>query len=180
MNDSKIPVRYSKSLFEVALERGNLDRIYHDMRILRALFSMKEIREVMDNPVITPAKRREITGALLIEKNLDDLTMKFIDLVFSEGREKYLPSMCRDFIDLTRKYRRISEVTITTTSSLNEENRNAVKTFIQSKMNSVVELVEKTDSELLGGFILQVDDTYIDASVRSRINRFRKEFGGKI
>jgi F-type H+-transporting ATPase subunit delta len=176
MNDSKIPVRYSKSVFELARERGCLDRVYEDMGFLRSLCSMHEVREVLDNPVITSTKRREIIGAL-VDKNFDSLTLKFLDLVFSEGREKYLPDMARDFIDLTRKYRGISEVTITTTSPMSEDNRNAVVKLIGDKMKSQVELIEKCDTEILGGFILQVDDTYIDASVKSRINRFRKEFG---
>jgi len=177
MNDSKIPVRYSKSVFDIALEKNCLDKVYEDMKILLSLFSMKEVREILDNPVIVTGKRREIVNALLIDKNIDKLTMRFLDLVFSEDREKYLPAMARDFIELTRKHRGISEVIITTAKSMSEENREEVRRLIARKLNSKVELVEKSDDSLIGGFILQVDDTYIDASVKNRINRFRKEFG---
>jgi F-type H+-transporting ATPase subunit delta len=176
MNDSKIPVRYSKSLFELALEKGRLDKIYEDMGVIRQISAMKEVRNVLNNPVISSPKRREIIGALLVG-NIDKLTLKFLDLVFSEGREKYLESMTRDFIDMTRKHRGISEVTITTTSQVSDDNRKEVIALIEKKLNSKVELIEKCDPDLIGGFILQVDDTYVDASVRSRIKRFKKEFG---
>ena len=177
MNDSKIPVRYSKSVFDIALEKNCLDKVYEDMKVLRAVFSMKEVREILDNPVIVTAKRREIVGALLSDKNIDKLTVRFLDLVFSEGREKYLPAMARDFIELTRKHRGISEVVITTAKAMSGENREGVKKLIGQRLNSKVELVEKSDESIIGGFILQVDDTYIEASVKNRINRFRKEFG---
>jgi F-type H+-transporting ATPase subunit delta len=176
MNDSKIPVRYSKSLFELALEKGTLDRIYEDMGFLLSVCSIQEVREVLDNPVISSAKRREIIGAL-VDNSFDKLTQKFLDLVFSEGREKYLPSMARDFINMTRKERGICEVTITTTSPVSAENRKAIISLIEEKLKSSVELTEKCDTGIIGGFILQVNDMYIDASVKSRINKFRKEFG---
>ncbi len=176
MNDSKIAVRYSKSVFELALEKGNIDKLYEDMVFLRSLCSMPEVRDVLDNPVIASAKRREIIG-VLVDRNFDKLTLKFLDLVFAEGREKYLPAMARDFIELTRRHRGICEVTITTTAPVSEENRKAVVRLIEEKMKSKVELVEKQDAGIIGGFILQVNDMYIDASVKSRINRFRKEFG---
>jgi F-type H+-transporting ATPase subunit delta len=176
MNDSKIPVRYSKAMFEFALEKDKLDKVYEDMGVIHRIVTMKEVRNVMDNPVLTSSKRREILGALLY-KDIDALTLRFLDLVFSEGREKYLESMTRDFIDMTRRHRGISEVTITTTSPVSEVVRKEVIDLIEKKMKSKVELIEKYDADLIGGFILRVDDTYIDASVRNRINRFKKEFG---
>ena len=175
MNDSKIPVRYSKALFELSVEKGTLDKVYVDMGVVRNLCSMKEVRNVLNNPVITGTKRREIIGALL-GNDIEPLTKKFLDLVFSEGREKYLDAMARDFIDVTRKQRGIREVTITTGVPVNDEMRNGIASMIERTMNSKVELIEKCDPAILGGFILQVDDTYVDASVRSRLNRFRKEF----
>ncbi len=175
MNDSKIPVRYSKALFEFSLEKGKLDRIYDDMISIKHLFSLKEVREVMDNPVISGSKRREVLGAVL-GNTIDPVTGKFLDLVFAEGREKYLRAMAMDFIQATRKHRGIREVTITTTVPVNDDIRRKIEDMIGKTMNSKVELIEKNDPDIIGGFILQVDDTYVDASVKNRLNRFKKEF----
>ncbi len=41
---------------------------------------------------------------------------------------------------------------------------------------ALIEFIEQVDSSVMGGFIIRVDDAYIDASVRTRLNRFRKEF----
>jgi len=175
MNDSKIPVRYSKALFELALEKDKLEKVYEDMKVLRQLCSMKEVRDVLDNPVISPVKRREIFGAIA-GKNIDTLTVKFLDLVFTQGREKYLHSMALDFINESRKHRGIKEVTITTVVPVTDSIRKEIASLGERTMKSKIELIEKSDASLIGGFILQVDDTYVDASVRSRLNRFRKEF----
>ncbi len=84
--------------------------------------------------------------------------------------------MALDFIDETRKHRGIKEVTITTVSPVSDEIRKEIAGMVERTMKSKVELIEKNDASLIGGFILQVDDTYVDASVKNRLNRFRKEF----
>ena len=175
MNDAKIPVRYSKALFELSVEKDILDRVYGDMVVIRNLCSMKEIRDVLNNPVISSSKRREIFGAVL-GTGADPLTLKFLDLVFNEGREKYLGIMALDFISATRAKRGIREVTITTCRPVSDTVRSEIAAMIEKGMKAKVELIEKCDTSLVGGFILKVDDMYVDASVKSRLNRFRKEF----
>jgi len=175
MNDSKIPVRYSRALFDLALEQGSLDRVYENMRLILNVCSLKEVRQILDNPVISSSKRGEILKALF-ESDIEPLTMKFLDLVFVQGRENYLIPMARDFVGLTRRNRGIRQVTITTAVPANENVKKEIAALTVSASASKIEFVEKIDKAIIGGFVLRVDDTYIDASVRSRLNRFRKEF----
>ncbi|HUW92922.1 MAG TPA: ATP synthase F1 subunit delta [Bacteroidales bacterium] len=175
MNDSKIPVRYSRALFDLALEHDSLDQVYENMKLVLNVCSMKEVRQVLENPVIRATKRREILKALF-ENDIEPLTLKFLDLVFRKDRESYLEAMARDFIDLTRRHRGIRQVTLTTAVPANEKVRGEIAAMTASAGASKIEFVEKTDKSLIGGFILRVDDTYIDASVRRRLDRFRKEF----
>lgn len=175
MNDSKIPVRYSKALFDLALEQESLDRVYENMMLILNVCSLKEVRQILDNPVIRSSKRGEILKSLF-EKDIEPLTMRFLDLVFIQGRESYLISMARDFVDLTRRHRGIRQVTLTTAVPANEKVRGEIAAITATVSASKIEFVEKTDKSIIGGFILRVDDTYIDASVRSRLNRFKKEF----
>ncbi len=175
MNDSKIPVRYAKALFDLALEHDSLDKVYENMKLLLTICSMKEVREVIENPVIKETKRGEILKALF-ENDVEPLTLKFLDLVFRQDRESHLAAMARDFLDLTRRHRGIRQVTLTTAVPANEKVRGEIAAITATAGASKIEFVEKTDKSLIGGFILRVDDTYIDASVRRRLNSFRKEF----
>ena len=175
MNDSKIPVRYSRALFDMALEQGSLDRVYENMMLILNVCSLNEVRQILDNPVISSSKRGEILKALF-EKDIEPLTLKFLDLVFTQGRESYLVQMARDFADLTRRHRGIRQVTLTTAVPANESVHKEIEALTVNDRASKIEFVEKIDPTIIGGFILRVDDTYIDASVRSRLNRFRKEF----
>lgn len=175
MNDSKIPVRYAKALFDTSMEKKITDAIYDDMRMILFVCSMKEVREVLDNPVIAPRKRKEILVALF-PSEMNKLTMNFIDLIFSHGRENYLGAAARDFIELTRKQKGIRQVTLTTAVQADDKIRSEIAALIAEDKNEKIEFVEQVDKSIMGGFVLRVDDSYIDASVRSRLNRFKKEF----
>lgn len=175
MNDSKIPVRYAKAVFDLALEKNVIDKVYLDMQSLLHVCSVKEVRQVLDNPVIPPKKRKEILVALLGERT-ETLTSSFIDLIFSQGRESCLAAASRDFIDLTRKHRGIRQVTVTTAVPVSENIRKEIAKVIAENKAEKIEFIEQVDSSIMGGFILRVDDSYIDASVRNRLDRFRKEF----
>ncbi len=175
MNSSKIAVRYAKALFDLALERGVIDSVYGDMKTVGQLCAMEEVKAVINNPVIPQQKRKEIILALAGDGS-DKLTVSFISLMFSHGRGDYLAAAARNFIDLTRRHRGIRQVTITTAVPVDGKLKEEMAALVTGKEKGSIEFIEKVDSSVMGGFILRVDDTYIDASVRSRLNRFRKEF----
>jgi len=175
MNSSKIAVRYAKALFDLALERDVIDSVYNDMKTVSHLCAMEEVKAVINNPVITQQKRKEIILALAGDDSVK-LTVSFITLMFSHGRGDYLASAARNFIDLMRRHRGIRQVTITTAVPVGAKLKEEMAALVAEKDKGSIEYIEQVDRSIVGGFILRVDDAYIDASVRSRLNRFRKEF----
>ncbi|MFZ2285802.1 MAG: ATP synthase F1 subunit delta [Bacteroidales bacterium] len=175
MNSSKIAVRYAKALFELALDNGAVDTIYRDMKAVSLLCSMDDVKTVINNPVIPQQKRKEVILALAGD-DADKLTVRFIGLMFGHGRGAYLAAAARNFIDLTRRHRGIRQVTITTAAPVSGTLKEELAELIAGKGKGSIEYIEQVDGSLIGGFILRVDDAYIDASVRSRLNKYRKEF----
>jgi F-type H+-transporting ATPase subunit delta len=175
MNNSKIAVRYAKALFDLAGEQNSIDAVYEDMKVIDRLCVMKEVKEIITNPVISQKKRKEIIVALAGE-GTDKLTLKFIELVFSHGRGDYLGAAARNYLDLTRRHRGIRQITVTTAVPVSGKIKDELASVITGAGHGAVEFIEQVDGGLMGGFIIRVDDAYIDASVRTRLNRFKKEF----
>lgn len=175
MNTSKIAVRYATALFGLALEKNALERVYRDMKIISRICSMEEVKEMIGNPVIPLQKRKEIMIALAGD-DADAFTVRFIGLMFDQGRGEFLGAAARNVIDLTRRHRGIREVTLTTAVPVSGSLRKKMAVLMEEKKDGDIEFIEQIDESIIGGFILRVDDAYIDASVRNRLNRFRKEF----
>ncbi|HOO66180.1 MAG: ATP synthase F1 subunit delta [Bacteroidales bacterium] len=175
MNTARIAVRYAKALFDLALEKNSVNGVYRDMRNISLLCSMDEVKSVISNPVIPLRKRKDAIIALAGD-GADKLTINFIELIFSNGRGEYLASAARNFMDLTRRHRGIRQVTLTTAVPVSGEMKKEMAALLDDRDPDTIEFNEQIDGSIIGGFILRVDDSYIDASVRNRLNRFRKEF----
>src|SRR5450759_3214854 len=113
MNDSKISVRYSRALFQSALEKKILEKVNEDMIFISEICKIPEAKEFLHSPVIFPSKKTEIFHKIL-GNNLEEITLSLIDLVVKNGRESFLPAIARVFIHETKKYKGITESVLTT------------------------------------------------------------------
>jgi F-type H+-transporting ATPase subunit delta len=174
MNDSKISVRYSRALFQSALEKKILDKVNQDMILITEICKVPETKEFLKSPVIVPSKKIDIFHKILGD-NVEMITLSLIDLVVKNGRESFLPAIARVFINETMKHRGITKSVLTTASKVDEKVKNQISELISDVFSTKADLEEVTDPEIIGGFILRVDDNYIDASVRTKLNKIRKE-----
>lgn len=175
MNSARIAVRYAKALFDLALDSNVVDGVYRDMKNISHLCSMEEVKQVISNPVI-PLRKREEAVISLAGDDVETLTVNFITLMFTHGRGEFLSAAARNFIDLTRRHRGIRQVTVTTAVPVDGATKKEMAELIAGHKSGSIEFSEHVDESIIGGFILRVDDSYVDASVRNRLNRFRKEF----
>ena len=179
MNDSKISVRYSRALFQSALEKKVLDDVAEDMAYITELCLIPEVKELLKSPVIVPSKKNTILTALL-GKNVNKLTLSLIGIVVKNGRESFLPSIARVFIHETKKYKGITESELTTAVRVSDKIKDQISEMISKIFGTKVELKEIIDPGIIGGFILKVDDNYIDASVRNKLRKIEKELKSSI
>jgi F-type H+-transporting ATPase subunit delta len=135
---------------------------------------MNEVKEVLESPIIKPSKKTAIFHSIL-EKNTEKITLSLVDLLIKNGREKFLPAIARVFKDETLKYKGITETFLTTAVTVNDKIREEISEMISSVFKTKVELKETVDKEIIGGFVLKVNDNYIDASVRNKLRKIRKE-----
>jgi F-type H+-transporting ATPase subunit delta len=174
MNDSKISIRYSRALFQSALEKKILEKVNEDMIFISEICKIPEAKEFLHSPVIFPSKKTEIFHKIL-GNNLEEITLSLIDLVVKNGRESFLPAIARVFIHETKKYKGITESVLTTAVKVNAKVKKQIIELISEVFKTKVELEENIDRDLIGGFILRVDDNYIDASIRNKLRRIKKE-----
>lgn len=174
MNDSKISVRYSRALFQLAIEKNLLDKVNADMVFISEICKMDEVKEVLESPIIVPSKKTTIIHSIL-EKNIEKITLNLVDLLIKNGRENFLPAVARVFIDETLRFKGITETYLTTAVPVNDKSRKDITEMIASVFKTKVELRETIDKDIIGGFILKVNDNFIDASVRNKLRKIRKE-----
>jgi F-type H+-transporting ATPase subunit delta len=177
MNDSKISVRYTRAIFQLALEKKTLDKVYQDMILISEVCRITETKEFLESPIIIPSKKEAIFHKML-DNNVEDITLSLIDLIVKNGRESFLPAIARNFIHETKRYKGITESVLTTAVGADDNSKKQIIDLISDVFKTKVELKEIIDPEIIGGFILQIDDNYIDASLRNKLRKIKKELIG--
>ena len=109
---------------------------------------------------------------------LKRLTLSLIDLIVKNGRESFIPAIARDFIHETKKFKGITDTILTTAVKVDDNIRNQITELISDVFKTKVDLKENIDPEIIGGFILQIDDNYIDASIKNKLRKIKKELTG--
>ena len=174
MNDSKISVRYAKAIFKLATEQQILPEIKNDMQFIWDATKDEMFNEFLHSPIISISKKQEVIKTIFSGKIRKE-TLSLLDIIAKNRREVFLPQVAINYLTFYREYLGIKEVTITTVNSLSQEYKNQITEILKNSFKSKIELKEHTNKDLIGGFILKIDDQEIDASVSTKLNNIKKE-----
>jgi F-type H+-transporting ATPase subunit delta len=174
---SRAATRYVKSLLGLAVEKNVLEEVHRDMLLFSKVASENRAFELLlQSPVIKHDKKLEILKKIFTGK-VNALTMAFFDIITRKNREPILLGVAREFHNAYNGYKGIGKATVTTATSLDPAMRaefeKLARRFSEKKH---IELIERVDPELIGGFVLNVGDRQVDASIRSKIKTLEVEF----
>jgi len=177
MPNPRLAARYAKSVLDLAIEKGQLEEVYNDMLFLQQAFrSSRELVIMIKSPVIKADKKDKVLEAITAGR-VSVITSSFNKLLLSKGREFYLPEIITAFIDQYKVYKGIHMVKLTTAVPVGEELKKSIMDKIGADKNlKNIELVTAVNEDLIGGFVLEIGDELVDASIAFDLNNIRKQF----
>lgn len=174
---SRAASRYVKSLLGLAVEKNVLEEVHRDMLLFSQVASDSRAFEVLlHSPVIKHHKKLEILKKIFKGK-VSNLTMAFFEIITRKNREPILLSVAHEFHNAYNEYKGIGKATVTTAIPLDNAMRAEFERLVLRFSNKKrIELSEKVDADLIGGFVLKVGDRQVDASIKSKIKTLEVEF----
>lgn len=175
MSIGRIAVRYARALFLSAREQKLLDEVKADMELFLDLAAkVPDIGQLLENPILVASKKASVLAALFTSR-MCRLSLDFIDLVTRNNREEYLPGMARYFIRLYKEEKGIQVATISSAVRLDDQNSRYVREMIEKRFRAEIELQQEIREDLIGGFVLRVENRQLDASVKGKLARIKKK-----
>ncbi len=177
MQNPRLAARYAKSLLDLAVEKQALEPVLQDMMSIESLCNQSaDFCSMLKSPVIKGGKKVAVIKALLGE-GVSSLTTGFVALVSEKSREGVLREIATAFIAQYKVYKNILVAKLTTALPAGAE----LKATVESKAKALypgqeIELQTAVDPNLIGGFLLEVGDRVIDATVRRDLLEVRKNF----
>ena len=165
---------YSRSLFQVAKERGALDRIHDELgQFADALGESNELRVFFFSPYFSSQEKKDGIGRLV--EDADENFIRFLELLAERHRMPVIFRIRSEFDRMWRRENRLLPVSVTSAVELDSELVEGIGKRIEEQTGQRVDLSSRVDPDVLGGLVLQVGNMVLDASVRNRLERLRKQ-----
>ena len=165
---------YARALFEAAKEHGRVAAVRDELSdFVASTREVPELGELLRNPQLDPQTKRAVLGELV--GDTDELVRNFLLLLTEKGRGGQLEQILRELEALVAAEERVLDVELTTAYELSDEEARAIVAQIEQASGRRVEARRTVDPGLIGGLVLQAGSLRVDASVRGRLNRLRRE-----
>ncbi len=165
---------YSEALFEVAKEKGTLDEVREQLgQVADAVAADRDLQVFFFSPYFSSAEKRDGISKAISGAN-EELT-NFLELLAEKHRMPALFRIRRRFDELHSHENRRLEVTVTSAVELDASVVEQVGAEIEKQTGQTIELRGEVDPGIIGGLKLQVGNMVLDASIRNRLEKLRRE-----
>jgi ATP synthase F1 delta subunit len=170
----EIATVYARSLFEVARENGRLDEVREQVgQLADALDESRELQVFFFSPYFSTEEKKDGVGRLL--EDADPALTNFLELLLENHRMPAIFRIRRQLDTLWEEENRLLPVQITSATKLDKATVTQIGKRIGEQTGRKVELSARVDPEILGGLVLQVGNSILDASIANRLEQLRKQ-----
>ena len=164
---------YARSLFEVAKEQDKLDVVKEQLgQFAEALDGNRELSIYFFSPYFSTPEKKDGLGKLL--DGADDVVTNFLALLIENHRMPVIFRVRREYDTLWEHENRRLPVTVTSAVALDEATVKAIGDAIGQQTGQQVDLTANVDPDVLGGLIVRVGNSILDASIRNRLENLRR------
>jgi len=165
---------YARSLFEVAREQGKLDELREQLgQFADALDQNRQLAVFFFSPYFSTKEKQDALGRVLHEA--DPIFLNFLEVLIENHR---MPVIFRARAQYERMWERANEllpVEITSAIELDPEMTEGLGRSIGERAGRKVRLAAHVDPDILGGIVLRVGNSILDASIRNRLEQLRRQ-----
>ncbi|MGM0634685.1 MAG: ATP synthase F1 subunit delta [Bacteroidota bacterium] len=170
--------RYAKALYSLSKESDNTNAVCEDMKqIASVLAGSKDLAAVLKSPVIKVELKESVV--LEIFKSAQELTHNTIKVLAANGRIQFLKWLAVEYIAIFEIEHKIQRAKVTTATKLTPELEKEIQDKVQELTGSKAMLSTIIDNDIIGGFILQVNDLQYDASISGSFSHLKQEILSK-
>ncbi len=175
MDANRISVRYAKAVYEFALEKGEESRLYEEMKVLEGHFkTFQSMKGALDDPTISIEEKEKvlITAAGI---SVSESYKRLLALILEHKRENYIYPIALMYQVYYRKQKGIVITKLTTSDAVSSEIKEKISNIVADETKEKVDMISITDPSIIGGFVLELEDKRLDASVKNQLIKMKQQ-----
>ena len=165
---------YSRALFDVAMEHDILDDVHDQLgQFAEELDENRDLQVFFFSPYFSSQEKKD--GISKMIEGADENFVRFLELLAERHRMPAVFRIRRVFDGLYAEERKLLPVTVTSAVELDKDTVKEIGRKIEEQTGRKVELSAKVDPEVLGGLVMRVGNVVMDATIRARLEKLRKQ-----
>ncbi len=164
--------RYARAVFELALEKNELEGLKNGLQMALEVSKDTDLITFLENPRIPFDAKKTILERRL--GGINPLALNLTLLAVSRGLFKIFPKIYQEFISILDKHYGIERAKVITAIQLDEKEKETISHQLGSLVNRKVLIENVVDPNIIAGFIARIKDKLIDASIRQRLDTLKK------
>jgi F-type H+-transporting ATPase subunit delta len=165
---------YARALFEVAQEHDKLDVVREQLgEFADALADDRELSVFFFSPYFSTEEKQDGLARVLVDA--DESVVHFLDLLIEKHRMPVLFRIRRVYDTMWERENKVLGVEITSAIELDEQTVTGIGDRIGEQTGQRIELTVRVEPDILGGVVLRVGNQILDASIRNRLERLRRQ-----
>ena len=170
----EIATVYGRSLFEVAQEAGSLDVVREQLgQFADALADDRDLQIFFFSPYFSTEEKKDGLGRTVT--GADPAVSNFLELLVEKHRMPAVFRIRRELDRLWERENKLLPVTITSAVPLDDDTVEGIGAAIREQTGRTVQLTSTVDPDVLGGIVLRVGNSILDASIRNRLDQLRRQ-----
>ncbi|HEV3094757.1 MAG TPA: ATP synthase F1 subunit delta [Solirubrobacteraceae bacterium] len=163
---------YGRAFFEVAQEQGKLDLLREQLgQFADAVSENRDLELFFFSPYFSTAEKQEALGKLL--DGADERLLSFLSLLIENHRMPVIFRIRREYDRLWEDEKKLLPVVLTSAVALDEQTIADLGARIGERTGRTVELTAEVQPDILGGIVVRVGNSILDASIRNRLEQLR-------
>ena len=163
---------YGRSLFQAALEQGRLDDLREQLgQFADALDKQRELAVFFFSPYFSSEEKQSLNTLL---DGADELLLNFLALLIENHRMPVIFRIRHEFDRLWDEENKTLPVEITSAVALDGETTESLGRTIGERAGRKVTLAARVDPDIIGGIVIRVGNSILDASIRNRLEQLRR------
>lgn len=176
MSNYNISSRYAAALMQLASEKNLFEQISADMdMVFNTIRSSRELQVMLKSPVVKPSDKEQVLSGIF-ENRINHASLNFLQFIVRKNREVLLFNIIRQFLDLSDKKLGIVNAEVTSASEFSDVQMDKLTKKLEEYTLKKVRLSMQVNRNLLGGFIVKIDDTVLDASLNHQLELLKEQF----
>lgn len=161
---------YAKAVFDLAKESGDYESWSAALSQLSMIAQDEEFVQLVNDPRVTNQQQVDLLSDLA-KDSLPANGDNFLQLLVQNDRLTAIGDIASQYADLVAKEQSLISAEVVTAMPLSDEQQAQLKSALETRLNSKVEINQVVDQSLLGGAIIKAGDLVIDGSAKGRIEK---------